>query len=224
MLRKVHLKGILEEKFGGTHTVSAKNIKDALNCIDVNRPGFRSFFIANPDLEFEIFAAGEQLDEKTLAYPISRGDIIIEPVIGGGKSGGAKILTAIAIGALMIGTGMWMTGGGPFFTGALGEGAAVGLTWAGTIAAGVAVNLALAGIAQIMAPDPSTDEENKQGYLFTGSKQGILRGAPVPLLYGELRVPGTPISYSVGGTPDAPESTNTFPDSNGNIYAIGSGT
>ena len=68
------------------------------------------------------------------------------------------------------------------------------------MAIGVAVNLALTGIQQLMAPDPSMDiPENtpESTYLFRGSEQSIIEGDPVPVVYGELRVPGRPIGFEL---------------------------
>jgi hypothetical protein len=52
-------------------------------------------------------------------------------------------------------------------------------------------------MSQLMAPDPATDQQNEEGYLFTGDARNVVEGDPVPLLYGELRVPGLPISVEV---------------------------
>jgi hypothetical protein len=71
---------------------------------------------------------------------------------------------------------------------------------AGWMAEGLtAVGIALlnSGIQGLLAPDPSVEEEQKEGYLYTGSEGIVIEGDPVPLLYGELRVPGQPISMAL---------------------------
>jgi predicted phage tail protein len=120
----------------------------------------------------------------------------------GSKSGGAKILAAIAITALIL-----INPGGFFFTqtqaaaytatGVQTQAAAYALTTPGLIAAGVAINLAMTGIQQMMAPDPSVDSNQDESYLFQGTGQTLVEGDPVPVLYGKLRVPGRPISLQV---------------------------
>ena len=45
-----------------------------------------------------------------------------------------------------------------------------------------------------MAPDPSVDQDSPENYAFNGNAQNIVEGDPIPLLYGELRVPGRPVS------------------------------
>ena len=49
-------------------------------------------------------------------------------------------------------------------------------TTMGQIALGMGINLAMAGIQQMMAPDPSTDSEQDESYIFQGSKQNIVEG------------------------------------------------
>ena len=78
----------------------------------------------------------------------------------------------------------------------LGQGlAAATSSWGGLMAAGLAVNLAMTGIAEMMAPDPSTDSDQESSYMFNGAEQNVIEGDPVPVLYGHLRIPGQPISF-----------------------------
>jgi len=126
----------------------------------------------------------------------------------GSKSGGGKILAAIAITiaafylpTLTTFTGKAVGGYAPTvqgslkfaLSGAMGPGAQI----AALSAIGLATNLALAGIQQIMAPDPSVDNDQDESYLFQGTGQTLVEGDPVPVLYGKLRVPGRPISLQV---------------------------
>lgn len=70
----------------------------------------------------------------------------------------------------------------------------------GQIAIGFATQLAIAGIQQMMAPDPSSDGDQEESYLYNGSEQNIVSGDPVPILYGRLRVPGQMISFETQNT------------------------
>lgn len=63
----------------------------------------------------------------------------------------------------------------------------------------MAINLAMAGINQMMAPDPATDGDQESSYLFNGAEQNVIQGDPVPVLYGRLRIPGQPISFEIAG-------------------------
>ena len=60
----------------------------------------------------------------------------------------------------------------------------------------VGTNLALAGVSQLLAPGPETEEQQEEGYLFNGPVNNIAQGLPVPVCYGELMVGGSPISVS----------------------------
>ena len=66
----------------------------------------------------------------------------------------------------------------------------------GTALVGVATNLALTGISQLLAPGPETDQGTAESYLFNGPTNNITQGLPVPVAYGELIVGGAPISFS----------------------------
>ena len=62
------------------------------------------------------------------------------------------------------------------------------------MALGVAVNLAMAGIQQMMAPDPSVDDQQEESYIYQGAAQNIKEGDPVPN-YMETRVPGRTVGF-----------------------------
>jgi predicted phage tail protein len=153
---------------------------------------------------------------------MNKGDIMISPVPAGSKSGGAKILAAIVIAALIV-------------TNPAGSGATLSLveggqlTTLGFVAASVAVNLALTGIQQLMAPDPATDADQEQSYLFNGAEQNVIEylfngaeqnvieGDPVPILYGRLRVPGQPVNFEIAGFNSRNSPTRAY-DGSGHTY------
>jgi hypothetical protein len=58
------------------------------------------------------------------------------------------------------------------------------------------------GVEQMLIGDIDK-EKQEEGYLFDGGSNTILQGQPVPLLYGEMLIAGTPISASM--------STNAIP-------------
>lgn len=193
MKRKIFLEGELGHKFIRELEIVAETPAEVFRCLDANFPDFQKYLIEQheKDVGFEIDIAGECLEyQEELLMNISKGDITITPVPAGSKSGGAKILAAIAIVAVV-----WATGG--FAAGGWALAAGGGLTWQGALVLGLALNLALTGIMQLMAPDPATDNDQEQSYLFNGAEQNIIEGDPVPVLYGKLRVPGQPISFDV---------------------------
>jgi len=213
MERKVYLVGDIGDKFGRTHSVYADSYSDVMKCIEANNPTLKKYLLdaheAGVGFTLEIEGKSEE-HEEDLLLPIKAGDITISAIPAGSKSGGAKIFAALVlaffvlpmIGGATIG-GMSSTAlGGVTATSSYGVALQAGMmTMAGKATAMLALNLAMTGMQQLMAPDPSVDE-GPENYLFNGSGQNIQEGDPVPLLYGELRVPGRPVSvYIRSGQP-----------------------
>lgn len=202
MRRNVYLQGELGAKFGNKFIVETDSYSEILRCINANRPHFLDFIrkCHEKNIGFAIQVADRETDYDDLLLPVQEGDITIAIVPAGAKSGVGKILAAIAIIVLMTVI--------PAPTGIEGSLlTAEGLTGAAAVAQKVgyalATNLALTGIQQIMAPDPATDQDEPTNYLFSGDGNNAKEGDPIPLLYGELRVPGRPISVNImnGGRP-----------------------
>jgi len=215
MLRKVYLDGEMAQKFGPEFTIYAKSVGDVFENLSCNFPEMRKYLIDchENDIGFLCQVGDEGLqEEKELLLSMGEGDVYISPQPAGSKSAIGKILAAVAIvalvavgGAIIAGGGLTALGGG---LGALQAGLAYAAsTWVGLAVLGVAVNLALTGIQQLMAPDPSVDDFNNDretSYLFRGSEQTILEGDPVPVLYGQLRIPARPIGFELRN------KTNTY--------------
>lgn len=205
MTRNIYLEGELALKFGAQHSFHGDSVRDALRLLDANKPGFKKYFIdaADCDIGFHIEVGGQELDNPLeCLLPLREGDIIITPIAAGSKSGGGKILAAVAIASLFF-------IGGP--AGGLLSLEATGIAGGvANVAAALAANLAITGIQQLMAPDPAVDQED-EGYLFNGAEQNIVEGMPIPLLYGELRVPGYPVSFEmIHGSKRITSSDNTI--------------
>lgn len=182
MKRKVYLQGEIAERYGSEFEFYVDSFSDTFRLLQANFPDFKKFLIEceEKNIGFTLQRGEEFInDEDDLLVPLKDEDLIIAAVPVGSKSGMGKIFAALAIAVLFV------------IPGAQGAGL-MGIQSAGAvkIASGVAINLALAGIQQLMAPDPSVDKEEPQSYMFNGTQQNIVEGDPVPLLYGELRVPG----------------------------------
>lgn len=195
MQRKIYLEGEIGAKFGKEYTMNVSSFSEVLRCLECNFSNFRQYLIscAENNVGFVCEVAGRPLNsEPELLLQYGEGDMVISTVPAGSKSAGQKILAAIAIIAVV-----YFTGG----FGAIESAGGLGFTTAGqaaaTIGITVATNLALTGLSQMMAPDPSVDNNQDQSYLFQGTGQTIVEGDPVPVLYGKLRVPGRPISLQL---------------------------
>jgi predicted phage tail protein len=198
MMRNIYLEGELGDRYGKELRANVDSVRDAFRLIEANYPDFKTYLVSchEKDIGFTVDVEGTAIEkEEDLIFPIQSGDIVISPIPAGSKSGGSRILAAIAIIAVTIATGGF-TGGSPAaFVQSIMAGGKMSL--AVTAALTVSVNLALTGLQQLMAPDPATDSDEPSSYMFNGSEQNVIEGDPVPILYGELRVPGRPIAFSV---------------------------
>ena len=225
MQRNVYLEGEIGEKFGSHYCFHAPKVKDALRLIDINNSGFKKYLLECQDkgIGFAIDVAGEEIEyNEELLLPLHEGDITITAIPEGGGGGFKKILTAVAIVLAIYYGGQYLAGSEGL---AVGEGAGFGAKMqaeiaevnavtfgvGGYVAMGVAINLAMTGLNEMMAPDPSTDD-SEQSYLFNGSEQNVIEGDPVPVLYGHLRIPGQPINFEVANTARANDAENTALD------------
>ena len=195
MQRSVYLQGELGEKFGHKFIVNTDNYADIFKCINANRPGWLPYVrkCHEEDIAFIVETEDGAIDQDELLTPIAKGDVTISLVPAGSKKGIGKIIVAIIMIYIMIQTGMPPPDGGATWMYTV-EGA---LTIKGGMALGMTSSLAMAGIQQIMAPDPAVDQDNPSNYLFSGGANNSVEGDPIPIMYGELRVPGRPISVDI---------------------------
>jgi len=204
MLRKLYLAGDMGEKFGRVVEVAADSIQEVMQYLDANHQDVRKYLLDKTEnqIGFKIQIADQYLtDEKEILLPLDRGDIVITPVPVGSK-GAFKVI----VGAILVVLAL---------TNPMGWGAlAVGIMQA------AGLMLVSAGIAELMMPDPATDnqEDQKEGYLFQGAEQSIPEGAPCPILYGELRVPGKPVTFDLRNTTEGLMASENA----GGSYAISS--
>lgn len=207
-MQTVYLNGGIE-KFGKKWEVHCRTLPDIFKLIACQTPGFREYLLeaADKGIDFQIKRGEEFIDESTFLLSLGKDDIIITELPAGSKGGGGKILTAIAITALLV-----INPGGIFSATTLMSGQAIGqsgavavstgLNAAGLALASVAVNLALTGITELLSPGPETDgAETNEAYLFDGPVNNVKQGLPVPVAYGELIVGGAVISASYSLTP-----------------------
>jgi predicted phage tail protein len=239
MMRNVYLQGDLGEQFGSKFRMHADSTQEIIKCINANRPEFKNYLVEcdKNDIGFTVEYQNKKIEDEDILVPLEEGDVTIAILPAGSKSGLGKILAAVFLAFVvlpMIGTAYL----GSATTAQLGalSGAGNGLTMSAAMAtmggkavAMLAVNLAMTGINQIMAPDPSVDTDSPENYAFNGGSQNIKSGDPIPILYGELRVPGRPISLDVlngsagytGTIVDGAGSHTTVSNNSGNYGSNG---
>jgi len=208
MQRRLYLEGEIGEKYGHSMVVHAESVRDALRLVEVNNPDFKEYMIncTERGVDFGIEIAGEEIEyEEEILLPLTKGDITITAIPAGGGGGFKKVLTGILI-VMAVAFAPYLAAGGAQagLAGAMGYiaggGWIAGLAatgWMGLAVAAVGVSIAMSGMQEMMAPDPSTDNDQESSYLFNGAEQNLIEGDPVPVLYGRLQVPGQPINFEV---------------------------
>jgi predicted phage tail protein len=225
MRRNVYLEGELGERFGRKFVVNTNDYSEIFKCIQANRPDFLPYIrqCHENDIGFILDTEEGSVGTEDLIIPVAKGDITLSIAPAGAKSGIAKILVAIVIVVLIVTNPAIfaaLPAGAP--AGMVATNFAAGLSMYGQMAVLLAANLALMGIQQVMAPDPAVDKnDGTTNYLFSGGASNAKEGDPIPLLYGELRVPGRPVSIEVvQGSSRAFHVDNIYVDSNGGVHGI----
>jgi len=183
MLRKLYLNGEMGEKFGKVAEVKAESVREVMQYLKANYDGVNKYLVdsTEKDIGFTIKMGDEYIEHNAeLLLPLDKGDIIITPTPVGSK-GAVKVI----VGVVLIVAGLMSS-----------HGEISKLGWA-MISMGT--SLVMQGIQEMMVPDPATDTgwQEQEGYIFQGAEQTVPEGYPVPVLYGELRVPGQPISFNL---------------------------
>ena len=234
MQHSVYLQGELGERFGNKFIVNTNNYADVFKCINANRPEFLPYVrkCHEEDINFIVETEDGTIDHTDILTPISKGDITISLAPAGSKSGIGKILAAVAIIAFLVFNPLALAGvpqGASLITAAMTAGGlSAGATFAVMAGFQLATSLAISGIQQIMAPDPAVDQDAPTNYLFSGGASNSVEGDPVPVLYGELRVPGRAIALDIrqggngsGGNKALQDAiNNVVPDAAGNVNIV----
>ena len=184
MLRKIYLEGDMGDKFGRVAQVKAETVREVIQYLDANYTGVKEYLLDknSKNIAFKIKIGDQYVDDdRELVLPLDKGDIIITPVPAGSK-GAFKLI----VGIILIVVSLVNPALAPFLM-------------------PIGLGLVSAGLAELMAPDPATDatDDAKEGYLFQGAEQSLPEGSAVPLLYGELRVPGQAISFNLRNSTDS---------------------
>ena len=177
MLRNVYLQGELGDNFGRKFRMEASTPREIFQCIYANRPEFRKYLVdcLDKNVDLSMKCQGKDINQENLLYKLNEGDITLAIVPAGSKKA-FKIVAAVllfqfapqlagygtqAVGTTVVGgAGATMGMGGV----ALVEGSAAALT----VIQSIAINLGMAGLAELMAPDPSVDDPASapSDYLF----------------------------------------------------------
>lgn len=197
-MTQVKLLGELGDKFGSDWSSNSKSMRDIFKLIDCQVEGFKEYLqdCHEKNIGFTIQNGEDFIDYDDLLLCDIKDTVIISAVPAGSGKGLGKILAAIAVIALIFFFPATMVAGGQ-------AGASVGATFSQAMSAGLTIpgnlvvslgaNLAIAGLTEMSAPDAG-DMTSDPSFLFNGADNSIEQGKPVPVLYGKMKIGGTPIS------------------------------
>ena len=103
------------------------------------------------------------------------------------------------------------------------------LTTAGNMVLMLGTNLALVGLAEMQMPDAG-EMTSDPSFLFNGANSNIEQGQPVPVLYGTMKIGGTPLSQgfkagelknTVYNLANASATAQTYFGDGNSTYAVG---
>lgn len=198
-IRTIRLYGELGRLFGRVHRLAVQSSAEAVKALGVLHPAFNAYLAESKDkdLAFAVFYGKRNIGQDELGHPPGAADIRIAPVVQGSKSGGG----------LQVVLGIALIAAASFFSGGLLAGAGAttlfGAGSAGWAAVGmVGFSLAIGGVAQMVTGaqakiDSSEAADNRPSYNFSGIKNTVTQGNPVPLCYGEMTTGSAQLSLGI---------------------------
>lgn len=189
MLREIKLYGQLA-KFVGHRKLEAavSNAAEAVRFLLANFPGLDQHMAES---HYKVLTGDYALTMEELHNPSGQQAIKIVPVVGGaGGDGAGSILLGIGLIAAALITGGIASAG-------VALGGFMGIGTVGTAVVGIGASLVLGGVAQMLAPVPSTAAINsiggtggtadpRESYSFSGVQNVSRQGVPVPIIFGEV--------------------------------------
>jgi predicted phage tail protein len=197
MMRSIVLHGALADEFGGPYPLDIASPAEAIRALCIMVEGFRERLRegAYAIVRGRIDRDGHAVDLDGLQMGMGReAELHIVPVV----AGGAWWVEAI-IGATLIAASFFLLGPEGAFAAATSTAFAAAAANA-TVAIGV--SLAIHGVAQLLAPAPTTNNasaavDQRQSFLFGGQSNVSAQGVPVPLVYGKMRVGSVVTSFGI---------------------------
>jgi predicted phage tail protein len=209
MLREIRLYGKLA-KFVGQRSFQAavSNAAEAVRFLLANFPGLEQHMA---DQHYKVLVGDWSLTLDEIHNPAGQQVIKIVPVVGGAGGGGgtgsilagigliaaAIVLGPAAGGFLGLGAGLGGSGGVVAATSVVGSSFGLIGGAAASAIGFMGAALVLGGVAQMIAPTPSTASVNSVGgtsgssdpresYSFNGVQNTSRQGVPVPIIFGEV--------------------------------------
>ncbi len=204
---QVKLMGEMGEKFGTDWVSADNNLRDIFKLIEAQTDGFAEYIgnlVEKDNVGLEVIHGKDLLietedDIADFFLPVINDTIYITPVPAGSGFGDVfKIIIGITLMIFAPQIAAAIAAYVPFGVttiGAVGLQAGVAATWLVYSIAAIGGLLALKGLTDYLTPQ--TPGNSPDSYLFGNAQENVKMGSPVPLLYGELIVPGVTINYSM---------------------------
>ncbi|MGN7901484.1 tail assembly protein [Pseudomonas sp. 22373] len=197
-IRTIRLYGELGRLFGRVHHLAVHSSAEAVKALGVLFPGFNQYLASskNKGLAFAVFYGKRNIGRDEFGHPPGDADIRIAPIVQGSKSGGGL---QVVLGIALIAAASFFTGG----LAAAGSGALFGTASAAWTTVGmVGFSLAIGGVAQMITGqqakiDSGEAADNRPSYNFSGIKNTVTQGNPVPLCYGEMTTGSAQLSLGI---------------------------
>ena len=194
MLRKIKLYGQLA-KFIGKRVLEADvaTAAEAVRMLVANFPGLEKHMA---DQHYRVTVGTYDLALDEIHDPAGQQDIMIAPVLAGAGAAG-RIILGVALIALAIAVpGLGAVAGAKAAATIFGTGFSSLALSVGALGA----SLVLGGVAQLISPvpkvpqGPSSDNDPRKTFNFSGIQQTSRQGVPVPCVYGLTLVGSVVIS------------------------------
>ncbi len=150
------------------------------------------------------------------------GGLMIQGTAAGGGALAGGVTAAGTSSTLLVGGQMGMSAASALAAGA-------NLSTLGSMVLMLGTNLALVGLAEMQMPDPG-EMTSDPSFLFNGANSNIEQGQPVPVLYGTMKIGGTPLSQgfkagelknTVYNLANASATAQTYFGDGNSTYAVG---
>lgn len=187
-MKTIILLGELGKRYGRKHLLDVKTPAEAIRALCANFKDFRAFVSASEErnVGYKVINAKEWIGGDELHHPAGN-TVTIVPVVAGGGGAFNKILLGAALIFMATFNPFAVLGAAPLLTGFIGQ-----------AAFSIGVNLAIGGVAQLLAPTPKKpDNTEKNSYVFNGPVNTTAQGQPVPIGYGRMIVGSAVISAGI---------------------------
>lgn len=198
VLTTVRCHGSLAELLPDPVTLDVQSCREAVHALSMQVRGFHERIVAGRWHVLRGTGLGPLQEPEQLDLPPGEALRIVPAVEGAGGKTGSAVL--IGLGVALVGASFFLPPAGGVVAGiTISQSAAV---VASSFAVSMGVALAVTGVAGLLASDPPSDDKTREGSnLMGGDVNVVSSGAPIPLIYGRVRVGSIVASGGISTVP-----------------------